>query len=81
MFDLVTSVFYAVPIAAVLFLVVSIVRYFVAKNKNKKAPDTYSESQIKNRKTLLKISSAIAGILAAVVIAFGLLTLLVANSM
>ena len=81
MFDLVTSVFYAVPIAAVLFLVVSIVRYFVAKNKNKKAPDTYSESQIKNRKTLLKISSAIAGILAAVVIAFGLLTILVANSM
>ena len=40
-----------------------------------------SESQIKNRKTLLKISSAIAGILAAVVIAFGLLTILVANSM
>ncbi len=81
MFDLVTSVFYAVPVAAVIFLVVSIVRYFVAKDKNKKVPDTYSENQMNIRKALLKISAAIAGVLAAVVIGFGLLTLLVAYSM
>lgn len=81
MFDLVTSVFYAIPIAAVLFLVVSIVRYLVAKNKNKKVPDTYSESQIKSRKSLLKISSAIAGVLVAVIIFFWILLLFMANSM
>ncbi|MBR3868891.1 MAG: hypothetical protein IKM66_06200 [Clostridia bacterium] len=81
MFDFVTSVFYAVPIAAVLFFIVSLVRYFVAKNKNKQAPDTYSESQIKSRKSLLIISSAIAGVLAAVIIIFWILLLLMANSM
>lgn len=81
MFDFTTFSFYAIPIAAVLFFVVSIVRYFVAKNKNKQAPDTYSENQIKSRKTLLIISSAIAGVLAAVVVGLALLTFLFANSM
>ncbi len=81
MFDLVTSIFYAVPIAAVVFFVVSIVRYFVAKNQNKQAPDTYSESQINSRKTILKISAAIAGVMAAVIIGFWILVLLMANSM
>lgn len=81
MFDFTTFSFYAIPIASVIFLVVSIVRYLVAKNKNKKVPGTYSESQIKSRKTLFIISSAIAGVLAASAICLGLLTLLVANSM
>ena len=81
MFDFTTFIFYAVPIASVIFFIVSILRYFVAENKNKKAPDTYSESQIKSRKTLFIISSAIAGVLAESAICLGLLTLLVANSM
>ena len=81
MFDFTTFSFYAIPIASVIFLVVSIARYIVTKNKNKKIPDTYSESQIKSRKTLLIISSAIAGVLAAVVIGLALLTFLFANFM
>lgn len=81
MFDMVLFMYYAVPIAAVLFFVVSLIRYFVAKNKNKQAPDTYSESQIKKLKSLLKISSAIAGTLAAVIIGFYFLLQLFAYSM
>ncbi|MBO5934783.1 MAG: hypothetical protein J6Q94_04775 [Clostridia bacterium] len=81
MFDFTTFSFYAIPVASVIFLVVSIVRYIVAKNKNKKIPDTYSESQIKSRKTFLIISAAIAGVLAAVIVCFYFLLLLMANSM
>lgn len=75
------TLFYLIPVAAIVFFIVSIIRYFSAKNKNKKAPESYSESQMKNRKTLLTISSAIAGVLAAVVIVFWMLVLLMANSM
>lgn len=81
MFDFTTFSFYAIPIAAIVFFIVSLILYFSAKNKNKQAPGTYSESQMKNRKTLLTISSAIAGVLAAVVIGLALLTFLFANFM
>lgn len=80
-FDFTTFLFYAIPIAAIVFFIVSIILYFSAKNKNKQTPDIYSESQIKNRKTLLIISSAIAGVLAAVIIFFWILLLFMANSM
>lgn len=81
MFDFTTFSFYAIPIASVIFLVVSIVRYIVAKNKNKKIPDTYSESQIKSRKTFLIISAAIAGVMAGVILGFFFLIQLFAYSM
>lgn len=80
-FDFTTFLFYAIPIAAIVFFIVSIILYFSAKNKNKQTPDSYSESQMKNRKTLLTISSVIAGVLAAVVIGLALLTFLFANYM
>lgn len=81
MFDFTVFLFYMIPIAAIIFFIVSLIRFFYAKNKNKQTPDSYSESQIKNRKTLLTISSAITGVLAAVIIVFWALLLLMANSM
>lgn len=75
------TIFYLIPVAAVLFFIISIIRFFYAKNKNKQAPDTYSESQMKNRKTLLTISSAIAGILVIVAVGFALLLFLAASFM
>lgn len=75
------TLFFLIPIAAIVFFVVSIILYFSAKNKNKQAPDSFSESQMKTRKTLLTISSVIAGILAAVVVGLALLTFLFANFM
>lgn len=66
-------VFYAIPVAAILFFAVSLYRYRKAKNANKKNPDTFSESEMKMRKILLAVSSLIAGTLAAVVIGFAVL--------
>ena len=81
MYDILSLLYYAIPAGALIFFIVSIVRYIVAKNKNKKIPNTYSGSQIKNRKTFLIISAAIAGVLAAVIVCFYFLLLLMANSM
>ena len=79
MYDILSLLYYAIPAGALIFFIVSLVRYVVAKNK--KAPDTYSESQMKNMKTLLKISSLIAGVMAGVILGFFFLIQLFAYSM
>jgi len=66
-------VFYAIPVAAIVFFAVSLYRYRRAKKENKKNPDTFSTAEIKARRILLIVSSVIAGTLAAVVIAFAVL--------
>lgn len=62
--------FGSIPVAAIVFFVVSLIRYRSAKELNKQTPDTFSEEQMKSRRDLMIISSVIAGILAAVVIVF-----------
>ena len=81
MYDILSLLYYAIPAGALIFFIVSLVRYIVAKNKNKKVPGTYSESQMKNIKTLLKISSLIAGVMAGVILGFFFLIQLFAYSM
>ena len=81
MYDILSLLYYAIPAGALIFFIVSIVRYIFAKSKNKKAPGTYNESQMKNLKKLLKISSLIAGVLAGVIIGFYFLIQLFAYSM
>ena len=63
-------IFYGIPVAAIVFFVVSLCRFISAKSKNKKEPGIFSAEEIKNRKLLLIISLLIVGVLVAVVIAF-----------
>ena len=76
---IISALYYIIPAAALLFFIVSLVRYREANHKNKIAPGTYSPEQIRSRKICLIISSVIAGMMAAVVLAFmGLLMMAVA---
>ena len=61
-------IFYLIPIAAVLFLVISGVLYFHAKSVNKLRPGTYTPAQLKTRLIVFIVSLVIAGILVAVVV-------------
>lgn len=63
-------IFYGIPVAALVFFVVSLCRFISAKSKNKKEPGAFSAEEMKTRKMLLIISALIVGVLVAVVIAF-----------
>ncbi|MBQ2767722.1 MAG: hypothetical protein IJF49_06560 [Clostridia bacterium] len=65
--------FYGIPAAAILFFAVSLVRYCTAKKQNKRVPNSISAEELRSRRLMLIISSVIAGLLAAVVIAFTVL--------
>jgi len=67
---IISILYYLIPAAAVLFFVISLSLYREAKHRNKIAPGTYSDEQIKTRKICLIISSVIAGALVVVVLAF-----------
>ena len=62
--------FFAIPIVLLALLGVSIYRYVYAKRKNKKAPDTFSAKEIRIRKLILIVVSAVFGVFAAIVIGF-----------
>ena len=70
---LVYILIFGLPIAAEAFLVVSIIRFILAKVKNKRVPDTYTDKQIKTRLILLIASAAIFITLIAVIIGFDIL--------
>lgn len=70
---IVTLLFHLIPVAAVLFFLISLICYCRAEHKNKRVPGTYTQSQMATRRMLLVISSVIVGTLAAVVIGFGIL--------
>jgi len=76
MYYIVSALFYLIPAAALIFFVVSLIRYLHAKKKNKQTPDSFSPDQIKSRKLCLAVSSVIAGILAVVVLAFVVLIMM-----
>ena len=76
---IISVLYYLIPAAALIFFGVSLLRFCYAKYKNKRMPGKYSAEQMKSRKLCLIVSSVIAGILAAVVLAFvGLLMMAVA---
>ncbi len=62
--------FFAIPIAAILFFGVSLYRFCSAKSKNNKIPESFSAAEIKNRKILLIVSSIIMGVLLLVVLGY-----------
>lgn len=60
-------VFYGVPLLSVLFLVVSLYRYLAARRRNETEPGSFSDAELRRRKTLF---------LAALVLALLLLTVM-----
>ena len=62
--------YFAIPVAAIIFFVVSLCMYLSAKKQNKRQPGSVSSQTIKNRKILLIVSSVIAGVLVTILIAF-----------
>ncbi len=68
MVNLLSYIFYLIPLAFFVFFAVSLILFLTAKAKNKKAPGTYTKSQIQTRKIMLIISAVIAGVLLAVII-------------
>lgn len=63
-------IFYGIPLATLVFFVVSLFRFVYAKIRNKRESGCYTVEEIKERKVLLIVSSVIAGVLVGVLIAF-----------
>lgn len=72
---LISILFFAIPIGAITFFIVSLCQYISAKKQHKRQPGSVSPEELKKRKILMIVSSVIAGVLVAVVI--GLIALLV----
>lgn len=62
--------YFAIPVAAILFFIVSFCLFLSARKQNKQQPGSVSAQTLKKRKIMLILSSVIAGVLAAIVIAF-----------
>lgn len=69
MFYAFIAMFFIIPILSVIWWIFSLVKFSKAKRVNKAAPETYPKEEMKALKTNLKISSVVAFILTAGVIA------------
>ena len=65
--------FFAIPVILIVLYCVSLYHYVSAKKKNKTAPGTFTDDEIKKRKKMLLVLSVAAGVLVAVVIGFSVL--------
>ena len=64
------SFIYTVPVAAIVFFIVSLCNYISAKKKFAAEQNDYNEHRKSATKTLLIVSSVIMGVLLAVVLGF-----------
>ena len=62
--------YFAIPVAAILFFIVSLCLFLSARKQNKQQPGSVSAQTLRKRKIMLIVSSVIAGVFAAIVIAF-----------
>ena len=62
--------YFAIPVAAILFFIVSLCLFLSARKQNKQQPGSVSAQTLRKRQIMLIVSSVIAGVLAAIVIAF-----------
>jgi len=69
-YQLVEWLYFLIPLAAVAFFLVSMVRWLQAKDA---PPGTFTPEQLRTRKLLFVISAAVAGVLVAVIVGFFLL--------
>lgn len=70
MFSIITFAFFAIPIAAFVYFICSLISFCIAKSANKRSPGSYNEEELKSRKTSLTVSSVIFGFLFTVILAF-----------
>ncbi len=62
--------YFAIPVAAIVFFIVSLCLYLCGRKRSRLQPGSVSDRRLNFLKWLLIVSSVIAGVLAAVVIAF-----------
>ena len=62
--------FFTIPALLLVLFAVSLYRYVAAKKRNRAAPGTYTDGEMKKRKIILIVSAVAAGVLAAVVLGF-----------
>lgn len=74
-------VFFGIPLAAVLFFIISLYRYCSARKKNKMVSGTFSAEQIETRKILLIVASIVAGTLVVVIGSIYILLLMAVANM
>lgn len=60
--------FFAVPVASIIFFVVSLVLFLKAKSANKKNPNAFNASRLTARKVMFIVSSALAFVVVSVVV-------------
>ena len=65
--------FYGIPLGALAFFVVSLVRFCGGRKANRLTPGVVPAEEMRVRKIMLVVSSVIVGLLAAVVIGFTVL--------
>lgn len=72
---LIVFLLYGVPIAAVVFLIVSLINYFSAKKWNRKRPGEIGEGWLSSLRRRIVISGVIAAVLVTACIVYTLLFL------
>ena len=62
--------FYAIPLALIVLLVVACKRYKSAKRQNEAVPGTFTDKEISRRKTFMIVVTVIVGFIVSVVVGF-----------
>lgn len=70
MYALMVFLFFAVPVAAIVFFVISLYLFLSARKKKIENPDGISDQILKKRKVMMIVSLIIAGVLVTAVIGF-----------
>ncbi len=68
MTSIIIFAFFAIPIAAFVYFICSLISFCIAKSANKRSPGSYSEEELKGRREMLIISSVIFGFLFTVIL-------------
>jgi asparagine N-glycosylation enzyme membrane subunit Stt3 len=76
MFYLLQFLTYALPVAAVVLFVVSLVRYIRARRANRRAPDTYNKRQMTDRLVWLIVTGVITGVMVLMILGFVMLLMM-----
>ena len=76
MFYVMQFLIYGLPVAAIVFFVVSLVMFLRARRANRHVPETYSKQQMTARLVCLIVSSCIAGMMLLMVVGFALLLMM-----
>lgn len=73
MYYLIQFLTYALPVAAVVLFVISLVRYIRARRANRRAPDTYNKWQMTSRLVWLIVTGTVTGTMVLMIVGFALL--------